>query len=210
MIEVPPMKPKSAYHVRKPDGSIEGPFSSQDLRSRARAGLIDGRDVVQREGESVWVRAAKVGGIREILFASALDRAAEATTTATTESTTISRPVEIPKATPPASRTDAPSLDDTVADLTAAPDDAPRSSARGAVTDIALDETPLAPLRFDLSNLEGSGLLSLEEEGPPPAPIVVPRPPAPRVAPPLPPPPPAPRSSASSVPPPPPPPRRPG
>lgn len=69
----------SSYFTRTAEGRVAGPFSSLELRQRARAGLIGDLDLVRREGERLWVRANKVGGLRDILRDIALEgRAASA------------------------------------------------------------------------------------------------------------------------------------
>ncbi|MFZ9915366.1 MAG: hypothetical protein ACO3IB_08555, partial [Phycisphaerales bacterium] len=63
----------SRYFIRRTDGTIEGPFSSTDLRVLAKCGEIRDVDLVRRDGERLWVRANKVGGLRDVIAQAALE-----------------------------------------------------------------------------------------------------------------------------------------
>lgn len=55
------------YLVRRPNGRIEGPYTSSELRTIAHEGRLSADDMVSPEGESNWVSTMRVRGIREIL-----------------------------------------------------------------------------------------------------------------------------------------------
>lgn len=168
----------SRYFIRKTDGTIDGPFSSTELRARARLGDIREVDLVRRDGERLWVRANKVGGLRDVIAQAALDaphrRAPESDTTDRTGSAEH-RVVPLdehgapnwPEDTPPfglpttherqswVSGGDDASIDDTLtADLAATSAQVPEPVAE-------LGDSPPP------SQLEDSGLLALDADDPP-------------------------------------------
>lgn len=60
------------YRMQRLDGTVEGPFSSADLKDLASRGRISPADRVALDGSDRWVPATRVNGIREILEARAL------------------------------------------------------------------------------------------------------------------------------------------
>ena len=59
----------SKYLIRRPNGSTEGPYTAAELRTLAYEGQLTDADQISPLGETRWVSARKVGGIREILEA---------------------------------------------------------------------------------------------------------------------------------------------
>jgi hypothetical protein len=57
----------SKYLVRRASGVTDGPFSSSQLRELAYEGRLTAADEISPMGETRWVSASKVGGIKEIL-----------------------------------------------------------------------------------------------------------------------------------------------
>jgi|GEM_PF-5038977 len=57
----------SKYLVRRANGVTDGPFSSSQLRELAYEGHLTASDEISPMGETRWVSASKVGGIKEIL-----------------------------------------------------------------------------------------------------------------------------------------------
>jgi len=57
----------SKYMVRKANGTTDGPFTSAELKTLAYEGGLSLTDMISPVGESKWVAASRVGGIREIL-----------------------------------------------------------------------------------------------------------------------------------------------
>ncbi|MCE2881401.1 MAG: DUF4339 domain-containing protein, partial [Planctomycetaceae bacterium] len=154
------------------------PFSSTELRARARSGDIREVDLVRRDGERLWVRANKVGGLRDVIAQAALD--APHRPTALNDATNRAGSAEHrvvpldehgapnwPEDTPPfglpttherqpwASDGDAASLEDTL------PADLAATSAQVPEAVVELGGSPLP------SQLEDSGLLALDADDPP-------------------------------------------
>ena len=57
----------SKYLIRRLDGTTEGPYTAAELRTLAYEGQLTDADQISPLGETRWVSARKVGGIREIL-----------------------------------------------------------------------------------------------------------------------------------------------
>jgi hypothetical protein len=55
------------YIVRHTDGSTDGPLTSAELMSLAYEGRIGADDQIAQVGDSRWIPATRVGGIREII-----------------------------------------------------------------------------------------------------------------------------------------------
>lgn len=91
------------YRIQRLDGTLEGPFSSADLKNLASSGRISPADRVAVDGSDRWVPAARVNGIREILEARAV-----APDGPEPEPPTATIPLE-PRAIPPIPSRSAPS-----------------------------------------------------------------------------------------------------